>query len=84
MAGKITFPVAVGMNLLKKQAERKHVWDVIQSKPQDHKVVGDVVDVLEKAGAVDRSVKIAEDMVEKAWQDLDKVIPDSFYKLLLR
>jgi hypothetical protein len=40
--------------------------------------------VQEKCGAIEACVEESADMVESAWQRLDKVIPDSFYKMLLR
>ena len=46
--------------------------------------VDSVIELLEKVGAIDGAQKDAEKMVEEAWKALDKSIPNSFYKILLR
>jgi len=82
-AGKITYPVAKSMARLS-ASERARIWSIIKSKPSDQKVIEAVCDDLESCGAIEACVQEASDMVEAAWVTLDKVIPDSFYKMLLR
>jgi geranylgeranyl pyrophosphate synthase len=82
-AGKITIPVAKAMSLLN-STDRKFVVDTIRSKPDDQDVINDIIDLLEECGAIKASQDEAEKLIEDAWQQLDKVIPDSFVKLRLR
>jgi geranylgeranyl pyrophosphate synthase/predicted secreted hydrolase len=83
VAGKVTFPVAKAMSLLD-AAERRRVWDVVRSKPQDQKVVDSVCETLERCGALPQSMEHANTIVRDAWAEVDKVVPDSYHKLLLR
>lgn len=84
-AGKVTYPVCLSMdkNRLSEQ-ERADLWSTIAAKPQDQSVVDAVVAKIEDCGALEQSVKDATDMVDAAWSIVDKIIPDSYYKLNLR
>lgn len=82
-AGKITFPVAKAMQVLDKP-QRKRLWDIIKSKPDDQKIVDEAVEIMEKCGAIQAASDQASALVEEAWGRLDNVIEDSFYKMLLR
>jgi geranylgeranyl pyrophosphate synthase len=83
MAGKVTIPVVKAMRRLP-QAEMRAMWAVIRTKPQERAVVDGVIAQLEACGAVQECVEQSERMVNDAFQRLDKVIPDSFAKLMLR
>lgn len=83
-AGKVTYPVAKAMGMVKDKATRQSIWSTIQSKPQDQKVVEGVIEVLEKAGAIAAAENDAETMVEEAWANLRSVVPDSFFTITLR
>ena len=85
-AGKITFPIAKAMHgqCLSDQQQRQEVWNIIQKKTTDMKVINNMIEVLEHCGGMDQSVNYAKSLVEEAWKKLDPIIPDSFYKLVLR
>lgn len=82
-AGKVTFPVAKAMSRLD-LAARTQVWATIQTKPQDQAVVADVIAKLDGCGAIQASIDEANELVNTSWAAVDAVIPDSFYKMLLR
>lgn len=83
--GKVTYPVAVAMAADRLSLEqRRSMWQVIQSKPQDQAVVEELIELIESCGALDESVRHASVMVEEAWKLVDVAIPDSYYKLNLR
>jgi len=82
-AGKITYPVAKGMARMNREKRRK-VWDIIKTKPQEQKLVDEVIAELDAVGAIDGSVEEATTMVNDAWKILDPLIEESFYKILLR
>ncbi|GBG25438.1 Geranylgeranyl pyrophosphate synthase [Hondaea fermentalgiana] len=82
--GKVTFPVAKAMGVLDSQEERRALWDSIRAKPQDQGKVDAIIAQLEALGAIEACVRQAENEVEQAWDKLDRVIPDSFPKMMLR
>lgn len=82
-AGKITMPVAKSMSLLPLD-KREYVWKTIQTLPEDKTVIKSVIDVLQDYGAIQACRKEAEDLMEKAWQKVDDVLPDSFFKVRIR
>jgi len=82
-AGKITFPVAMGMGRLSK-SHRRRIWDIIRSKPQDQTVVEQVCDQLETCGAISACVDAARTMVDQAWTNLKAVLPDTYYSVRIR
>lgn len=84
-AGKVTFPVAKAMSSSRLDlAARTQVWETIKSKPQDIGVVGGIIQKLDECGAIQGSVDEANRLVAEAWAEVDRLIPDSFYKMLLR
>lgn len=84
-AGKVTFPVAKAMSSSRLDlAARTQVWETIKSKPQDIAVVGGIIQKLDECGAIQGSVDEANRLVAEAWAEVDRLIPDSFYKMLLR
>jgi geranylgeranyl pyrophosphate synthase len=83
MQGKITLPVAKAMGRLERK-DREWLWETLRQKPQDMKVVGSVVDVLERCGAIDACAVQARSLVEEGWQKLEPVVEDSLSKMLLR
>lgn len=82
-AGKITMPVAKAMGLLA-QPDREWLWQQVSSKPHDTSVIAEVIDLLEKCGAIDACEEQAEYLIEDAWKKLDTLIPDSDVKIRLR
>lgn len=84
-AGKVTFPVAKAMSSSRLALDqRQKIWNTIKSKPQDTETVGDVIKVLDECGAIQASIDEANTLVNNSWAEVDKCIPDSFYKMLLR
>lgn len=81
--GKVTLPVVKAMQVLGAK-DRQYLWNTLQSKPQDEMTVMEVVEMLESCGAVEACVVEANDVVEAAWVDFDRVIEDSFVKMMLR
>lgn len=82
--GKVTIPVVKAMGKLKTKEERAKLWATIESKPEDPDVVAGVIEQLEGLGAIEECVTDAVTLVENAWATLDKVVPDSFPKIMLR
>ena len=60
MTGKITMPVCKAMDGRLNRTERKALWDIIKSKPQDAETVAEAIEILEQCGALDDCVTQAE------------------------
>jgi geranylgeranyl pyrophosphate synthase len=81
--GKITLPVAKAMSRLNEK-DRQWLYTTLSSKPQDDKVVGAVVDMLERCGAIEACSQDARDLVETGWKKIEPLIDDSLAKMMLR
>ena len=56
----------------------------IKSKPEDQSVINACIAKMEECGAIQACVDEAMTIVEDAWRKLDPIVPDSFYKIMLR
>ncbi len=82
-AGKITYPVAKAMTMLNK-ADRKRLWEIVDSKTESIQKIGEAVALLDKVNAIEKSEKEAKTILENAWKRLDPLVVDSMVKLNLR
>jgi geranylgeranyl pyrophosphate synthase len=82
-AGKVTIPVVKAIGLLPR-AEMRKLWEVIKSKPADRSTIDACIATLESCGAIDACVEQAERLIDDSFAELDKHVPDSFSKLMLR
>ena len=82
-AGKITMPVTKAMGILS-QPDREWLWQKVSSKPPDKTVIAEVINLLERCGAIDACEQQAEYLIEDAWKKLDILIPDNDVKIRLR
>lgn len=82
-AGKITYPVAKAMTMLNK-ADRKRLWEIVDSKTENIQKIGEAVALLDKVNAIEKSEKEAKTILENAWKRLDPLVVDSMVKLNLR
>lgn len=82
-SGKVTICVAKAACRLEVEALAE-LWEKIRSRPDDRETIDWCIATMEECGAIDACVKQATDMVEAAWGQLDRVIPDSFSKIMLR
>ena len=56
----------------------------VKSKPQDQGVIDACIEKLEGCGAIEECCVDSKRMVEEAWGILDRAIPESFFKIMLR
>jgi geranylgeranyl pyrophosphate synthase len=82
-AGKVTMPLAEAMDRLPYD-ERRALWAAIAAHPQEPSVVAAIIAQLEACGAMDSCVRLANQLVETGWAALDRVIPASYTKIMLR
>ncbi len=81
--GKVTLPVAKAIGALP-LADRRWLWQTVQSKPQDRETIDAVIAKLEACHAIDACEIQARAMVEAAWQKLEPLVIDTLPKLMLR
>ncbi|KAA0160670.1 hypothetical protein FNF28_05369 [Cafeteria roenbergensis] len=82
-SGKATICVVKAAGALPVE-ELAELWEKIRSRPEDRATIDSCIATMEKCGAITACVEQARDMVEEAWLELDRVIPDSFSKIMLR
>lgn len=82
MEGKVTFPIALAMKSLDRDA-RATLWAQVESKPQDMETVEAVIEACRETNSLAESRLIAVDMVETAWATLSKELPDTIAKMFL-
>lgn len=80
--GKVTYPVALSLSNLGLD-DRKRLWTMIRSRPNDEDIITKCIEMIRQTGAFEQSKIHANDMVDKAWQKLAPVIPDTKYKTML-
>jgi geranylgeranyl pyrophosphate synthase len=81
--GVITLPVLRAMGRLE-APERRWLWETLESKPTDPRIVSAVVERLETSGAVQSCADQARDLVEEAWRRTEPNLPDTVPKVMLR
>lgn len=57
----------------------QEIWDIVKSKPTDQAVVDKCIAKLEKCDAIEACVVESREMVDKAWDAMDKVLPVSCF-----
>jgi geranylgeranyl pyrophosphate synthase/predicted secreted hydrolase len=83
MQGKITAPVAKAMGRLSRR-ERERLWAILASQPDDPRLIGEAIALIDGCGALDASDADARALVESTWQSVSPLVPDSQFKVRLR
>ncbi|MBS1594864.1 MAG: polyprenyl synthetase family protein [Bacteroidetes bacterium] len=82
-AGKITYPIAVGMAMLD-QNDRKKLWRIVSAKTSDVDQLAQAIALLDKHKVIEKCEREARTMLEKAWWRLEPLLRDSMVKLNMR
>ncbi len=82
-AGKITLPVVVALGRLSPEA-RTEMVRLLRSRPQDPAVIGRIIDSIRETGAFDHCIQLSEKMVDESWREVDPLLPESLWKVMLR
>ena len=64
--------------------DRERLIEILNKHTDDMKEREEAIRILEKYGAIDYAKKVAQEIVEKAWKDVEKLIPESEAKKKLR
>lgn len=81
--GKVTYPVIKAMGRLNR-ADRQYVWQILQEKTSDRGKIMSVIDKLNSVAAIDDCLVEARNLVEDAWEVVDRELPDTLPKLMVR
>ena len=81
--GKVTMPVVRVLGSLDRQA-REELWRTLRDKPCDDALVEDLIEQIERTGALDACVRDARHLVEEAWARVHAYLPSSLAKARLR
>ena len=81
--GKVTAPIAKAMTRLTLEG-RRDLWSRLSARPSDRDAIQDVIGIVSGCGALDACEEQARDLVERAGQELDPLVPDSQPKIRLR
>lgn len=81
--GKITYPVIKAMGRLSR-ADRQYVWSILQEKTSDRGKIMSIIEKLNSVGAIDDCLVEARNIVEEAWEIVDRELPDTLPKLMVR
>ncbi|MDI1442606.1 polyprenyl synthetase family protein [Polyangium sp. 6x1] len=81
--GKVTMPVVRALGSLDRRA-REQLWQTLRDKPDDDALVEDLIEQIERTGALDACVLEARHLVEEAWRRVDPLLPPSVAKARLR
>jgi geranylgeranyl pyrophosphate synthase/predicted secreted hydrolase len=82
-AGKVTLPVAKAMSL-GSPAERARLWEILSAGTTERALIGEAIGIVEGCGALDACRLQADLLVDRGWEEVDPLIPDSLPKLMLR
>jgi geranylgeranyl pyrophosphate synthase len=81
--GKVTLPVVKALSLLDPES-RAQFWQTLSQRPEADAVIVGMCEQLVECGALRECRKLAESIVDAAWEDLDRAVEDSQFKLMLR
>ncbi|KAG5506996.1 hypothetical protein JKF63_05742 [Porcisia hertigi] len=81
--GKITYPIAVAMDRLE-IADRQKLWAILQKSTKEAADIRHAVELITKVDAPSECLLIARRHLQKAWDELDPLLEDSFPKLVMR
>jgi geranylgeranyl pyrophosphate synthase/predicted secreted hydrolase len=81
--GKLTLPVVKALGLLPRE-RRVRLWEMLRAQPSAETQVVEMIDEIERVGALMACVDLARDLVESAWAKLDPVLEDSQFKVMFR
>jgi len=81
--GKITYPVVRAIPRLSSE-KRNRLWDILKQKTSDVAIIKEAVELMDSVNAIEDCLQEAKDLVEEAWKQVDKVLPNSLPKLMMR
>ena len=81
--GKVTYPIIKAMARLDK-ADRVYIWTILQERTSDQGKISSVIAMLNSVSAIDDCLVEAGNYVEDAWVEVDRTLPDTLPKIMMR
>lgn len=81
--GKRTLMVIHALSKLNEK-DKKRLLEILNSHPTDQKTINEAINLIKKHGSIGYAKQIAEKIVEEAWKEIEKKIPNSKAKQLLK
>lgn len=81
--GKRTLMAIHALNIAA-TAEKKRLLEILNSHTKDKRLITEAIAVINKHGSVDYARKTATQLMKEAWQEADKVLPESEAKSQLK
>lgn len=72
--GKMSLPVIMAMEKLD-SISKKRLLEILSMHTRSKKIIKEFMAIISKAGAVDDSLKYADDLIEKAWAKIEHRLP---------
>ncbi len=81
--GKITLLVIRTLSKAN-EGDRKRLVEILELHTTDRKLIKEAIVILNKYGAIDYAKNLEEKLVKDAWKNVDKMLPDSNAKGILK
>jgi len=72
------------IHALEKSGEHEKLAKILESHTKKEDDIGEAIRIITDSGAIEYAQKRSGEIVESAWKDLEKMLPESDYKKLLR
>jgi len=66
------------------EADKKRLIEILNKKTKDKELINEAIEIIKKYSGIKDSKKVAEELVSKAWKELDLIFPESYSKNKLR
>lgn len=66
------------------EKEKKRLVEILNSHPSDEKTIREAIELMEKYKAIDYAREKAEELVQKSWSEIEKILPEGKAKERLK
>jgi geranylgeranyl pyrophosphate synthase len=81
--GTVTLPLAQALAVVDRQ-DRQMLWSMYQAASDDHGLLPDIVEMLDRCGSFRACKAMAQDLMEESWAVLEKELEPSHATVMLR
>ncbi len=80
---KVTLPLAHAVTLLP-QPRLREIWDIVRAGNADRAAAADVVETLQRCGAIAACLAEARHVIDQTWQPLQDLLPVNHHTVMIR
>jgi geranylgeranyl pyrophosphate synthase len=66
------------------QKDRKRLIEILDKKNKNFKEIREAISIIKKYNSIDRAKKTAQKLIKESWEEIDKILPESTSKKLLK